>query len=432
MKALIHIQHWFFHLSLKERIIFSSFFIIILFFTLALIGWTIHQPYSVLFKQLDAQDAAQMIEKLEQANISYQLSNEGRDILVKQNEVNQTRLKLMSANLQIKGNIGLELFDQNDFGMTDFSRKINYQRALQGELERTISSLEEVRQARVHLVMPEEHLFQEDMRKPQAAVTLKLDHALSQQQVLSIQRLIAASVPQLNQQDVIIVDQNSNDLTDLDEKDTKNHLMLKKSLEQYLNQKVQKLLVRIFPEHQIAVSVDISINYDELQRESVIPQQEGRITHEKEVRHAIQDKMKKSKWDEDISLEKSVQFGTQKEYFKRASGSIEYISISVALPADTKPQEIQQIEKLIKNTIGFNSQRGDNISVAALIPPPSTKSRNLPRKIVEHKKESRELFLPISGSLLLLCFIVIVLRQIQYRRNRHLLLKDLILWLQEN
>ncbi|QBR83991.1 flagellar M-ring protein FliF [Legionella israelensis] len=429
MKVLIH---WFFHLSLKERIIFSSFFIIILFFTLALIGWTIHQPYSVLFKQLDAQDAAQMIEKLEQANISYQLSNEGRDILVKQNEVNQTRLKLMSANLQIKGNIGFELFDQNDFGMTDFSRKINYQRALQGELERTISSLEEVRQARVHLVMPEEHLFQEDTRKPQAAVTLKLDHALSQQQVLSIQRLIAASVPQLNQQDVIIVDQNSNDLTDLDEKDTKNHLMLKKSLEQYLNQKVQKLLVRIFPEHQIAVSVDISINYDELQRESIIPQQEGRITHEKEVRHAIQDKMKKSKWDEDISLEKSVQFGTQKEYFKRASGSIEYISISVALPADTKPQEIQQIEKLIKNTIGFNSQRGDSISVAALIPPPSTKSRNLPRKIVEHKKESRELFLPISGSLLLLCFIVIVLRQIQYRRNRHLLLKDLILWLQEN
>jgi len=137
----------------KTRLILG--FSVIAALTTALAILSMSPSYGVLFNHLDSRDANQIISQLEQANIAYQVKNNGSDILIDKRLIDKTRIKLMGAELALTHSVGFELFDKSDFGMTDFSQKINYQRALQGELERTISSLDEIKQARVHLVIPE-------------------------------------------------------------------------------------------------------------------------------------------------------------------------------------------------------------------------------------------------------------------------------------
>jgi flagellar M-ring protein FliF len=259
------------------------------------------------------------------------------------------------------------LFDKNDFGMTDFSQKINYQRALQGELERTISSFDEIRQARVHLVIPENHLFDQEANQPKAAITVHLKQALTAKQVHSIQQLVAASVAHLSLKNVVVVDQNGNTLSQIEEDNSSTHFATKKNIEQYLNDKVTQMLHKIFAKNQVMVKIDAEINYDELQRELVKPQTKGQITHEKEIKHSSVDKKGKEKGKQDITFEKTYEFGSEKELFKRASGTIDRLSVSVVLPQNTDAKTIAQVQRLIKSTVGFNEQRGDVISVEALI-----------------------------------------------------------------
>lgn len=430
MNYLNPIKHWLLRLSRKERISLAALSTAILILTISLSWWTLSPSYLPLFSQLDPQDASQVIDELDKSHIAYRLSNQGQDIAINEKLVDKTRLQLMGSNLQFKGTIGFELFDRNDFGMTEFSRKINYQRALQGELERTINSLDEVSQTRVHLVLPEEHLFQEQSNQPQAAVTLHLTKPLKHQQIQSIQQLIAASVPRLNKKEVIIVDQNGRNLSGSSEEEPLSHLAFKKALERHLNNKVTGILSHVLPDEQIAVNVDVSLNYDELQRESLLPQQDGKITHEKEVRHASEDKMKKNKLNEDLSLEKNFQFGTEKEQFKRAVGFIEHLSISVALPATTRPETRLQIEKLVKASTGFDEKRGDQISVEAIIQKPIKQDAVDTKILIKKSSIDRQLLWLVF--LLALSFSgVIISRQLRFRKTRQLLLHDLSQWLEE-
>ncbi len=430
MKWIESIKSLFLKVSFKERVMLVTLGASIILITLGLIAWVLSPSYSLLFKQLDADSAAQMVSQLDSEKIRYRLSNHGRDIYVSSDMVDKTRLKLMAKG--IKSEAGFELFDKNDFGMTDFSRKINYQRALQGELERTISALDEVRQARVHLVLTEEHLFKEDNKKPHAAVTLKLVKPLSKEQIISIQQLIASSVPGLVFQDVTIVDQHGINISQSFDDGNQSHLTLKKNTEHYLRQKILHLLERIFSEEDVAVVVDVNLNYDEFRRESVIPQQEGRITHEKETRHALKDAKEKSQAKEDISREKNYEFGTEKVKYTRASGYIEKISISVAIPEHTSPEVVAKIETLIKATLGFNGSRGDVISVEPVIRVresesvvseiPSRQQRSISMKPVTYEA--------VFGFMVFLMLVGFWWR-LQIRRKRGRILAELKDWLEQ-
>lgn len=343
--------------------------LVITIITSALLYWVITPGYGVLFNHLDNRDANQILAQLEQSNIPYQLRNQGSEILIDKQLIDKTRIKLMGSDLGLTHSVGFELFDKTDFGMTDFSQKINYQRALQGELERTIASLEEVKQARIHLVIPESHLFQQESNLPRVAVTLHLAHPLTATQVKSIQQLLTASVANLPATNVVIVDQNGNSLTNLDEDSSTNHFTAKKSIERYLNEKVTQMLSRIFTDEDVMVKIDATLNYDELQRELVKPRSDGLITHEKQTKHAIisTNKADKKPTNQDFTSEKSYEFGREKEQFTRANGTIERLTISVVVPHATDPEKIGQVERLVKSIVGFNAKRGDTISVEALL-----------------------------------------------------------------
>ncbi len=361
---------WFSNLEAKRKFSLIACVTGIVIITIILSWWALSPSYAILFNHLDEQDANKVLSQLDQESISYQLRNGGRDILIDKDMVAKTRLKIMGSGMQLAGNVGFELFDKNDFGMTDFSQKINYQRALQGELERTISSIDEIRQARVHLLIPESHLFDRDNNQPKASVTLHLKQALTPKQVHSIQQLVAASVAHLSLANVVVVDQNGNTLSATEEDPSSSHFTAQKTIEHYLNDKVMQLLQTIFAKDQVMVKINVAINYDELQRELVKPQTKGQITHEKQTKHSTIDKKGNQKGKQDLTLEKTYEFGREKELFKRANGTIERLSVSVVLPQKTDAKTIAQVQRLIKSTVGFDEKRGDVISVEALISAP--------------------------------------------------------------
>lgn len=168
-----------------------------------------HTTYRPLFTGLRTVDAATIIADLDKKKIPYRLTESGSTILVAEDRVDATRLGVMTEDLPLKGTVGFELFNKSDLGLTDFAQKINYQRALQGELERTIMTLDDVEAARVHLSLGEDRIFRDDRVPPKASVTVRMKNhvQLSTRVALGIQRLVAAAVPSLNVSDVVILDE---------------------------------------------------------------------------------------------------------------------------------------------------------------------------------------------------------------------------------
>lgn len=402
-------------------------FAIIAVFTTYVIIWAMSPGLGVLFSHLDSRDANQILTQLEQANIAYQVRNQGGDILIDKQLIDKTRIKLMGSDLQFSHNVGFELFDKTDFGMTDFTQKINYQRALQGELERTINSLDEVKQARVQLTIPESHLFQQESNLPRAAVTLHLARSLTPLQVKSIQQLITASVANLPLNNVVIVDQNGNGLIANEDDSSTGHFSAKKNIEHYLNEKVMQMLHQIFNDEGVMVKIDATLNYDELQREREKPQHDGAISHEKETRHSTPNKTGKEPSNQDFMREKTWQFGREKEQFTRANGTIERLTISVVLPQKTRREKIMQVERMVKSVVGFSVKRGDTISVEALIETPKTTIET-----IAQPSKSTPWVLNGSALVFLILFVTWLVRQSARIKQRQRLLAELSQWLLAN
>ncbi|WP_157215382.1 flagellar basal-body MS-ring/collar protein FliF [Flavisphingomonas formosensis] len=176
---------------------------------LMLVAWLLlREPYRPLFTRLRPADAATIVADLDKRKIDYRLADGGSTILVPANAVEKTRLGVMTGDLPLKGTVGFELFNKSDMGLTDFAQRINYQRALQGELERTIMSLDNVESARVHLSLGEDRLFREDRVPPKASVTIRTRDgtAIDEATAAGLQRLIAAAVPRLETDAVVILD----------------------------------------------------------------------------------------------------------------------------------------------------------------------------------------------------------------------------------
>ena len=176
------------------------------------------QTYAVLFTDLRTLDAATIVTELDKRKIPYRLRDGGTTILTPSELVDSTRLAVTSQALPLKGVVGFEIFSKSDMGLTEFAQRINYRRALQGEIERTIMSLEAVESARVNLSLSEPTVFREDRRPSKASVTIipRAGHQLSPQSVLGVRRLVAAAAADLEPADVVVLDAQGAGLGDMD------------------------------------------------------------------------------------------------------------------------------------------------------------------------------------------------------------------------
>lgn len=178
--------------------------------------WSQKIEYRVLFSNFNDRDGGAIVASLQQMNVPYKYSEGGTAILVPENMVHDARLKLAAQGLPKGGNVGFELMENQKLGISQFLEQVNFQRALEGELARSVQSLSSVQNARVHLALPKASVFVRDQQKPTASVILALypGRILDQQQVSAIIHLVASSVPELSPKAVTIVDQNGNLLSD--------------------------------------------------------------------------------------------------------------------------------------------------------------------------------------------------------------------------
>ncbi|BBB66497.1 flagellar M-ring protein [Undibacterium sp. YM2] len=178
--------------------------------------WSQTPDYKVLFSNFNDRDGGAIVASLQQLNIPYKYSEGGNAILVPASQVHDARLKLASQGLPKGGNVGFELMENQKLGISQFLEQVNFQRALEGELARSIQAVSAVQTARVHLAIPKSQVFIRDQQKPTASVLLNLypSRVLDQQQVSAIIHLVASSVPELSAKNVTIVDQNGNLLSD--------------------------------------------------------------------------------------------------------------------------------------------------------------------------------------------------------------------------
>lgn len=162
-------------LSLAQKIVLFGVTFAVLFGLIYIaIQTSTKVEYATLFTQLEPTEAGKIVEKLKEKKIPYKLEDNGTTILVDKNKVYDTRISIAAEGLPESGIVGYEIFDKTNLGMSEFVQKLNYRRALEGELAKTINSLNGVKKARVHIVIPEKALFEKDQKQPTASVTLQL------------------------------------------------------------------------------------------------------------------------------------------------------------------------------------------------------------------------------------------------------------------
>src|SRR5579884_2965194 len=235
--------------------------------------------YVTVFSNLTDQDAAAIVNKLKATKIPYETADGGKTIKVPREKADDVRLSVAASGLPQSGVVGYEVFDKTSFSTTDFNNKVNLQRALEGELDRTIGRLDGVQSATVHLVMPEQALFQQQQQPTTAAVQLQLKPGvtLTQDQTKAITKLVSSSVEGLKPENVTVVDQNGAVLTDdLAQnnspqqalKATQEQLKLQRDYEQTLQRDLQSTLDRVLGPNQSVVKVTALMDFDQSQTTS--------------------------------------------------------------------------------------------------------------------------------------------------------------------
>jgi flagellar M-ring protein FliF len=350
---------------------------------IALGTWAYRPDHQVLFADVAPRDAAAMTAELDKMKVPYSLGENGTAILVPREMVYKTRLALMGKDVPLHGAVGFEVFNNADFGMTEFVQKVNYLRAIQGELTRTILAIDGVQNARVHLAIPENGLFKKSATKPKASVTLtmKSGQVMSEAQVAGIQRLVAASVTDIASGDVTVLDQHGVALTrlradDEDDASGSGQLDAKRSLEQYMVKKVAAVLDRTFGPGEAIASVDILLNLDrgKLTTEEVIPAKSkaadtaptGVVVRE---RQSMRDDASTSGKAATASLttsESDYQVGRRVEQTAIAAGTVRRMTVSVVVRQALTDAQLAKLREVVGLALGFNAQRGDAIVVNSM------------------------------------------------------------------
>ncbi len=369
----------------------------------------------LLYAELPASDAAAIAKKLEESKIPYTVDKTGTKILVPSNQVGPVRMKMAESGLPSGGSIGYELFDKGEgFGATSFIQNINHLRALEGEMARTVGTLQGVQQARVHLVLPKRELFARSQNPATASVFLKLrgNSQLSRENILAIQHLLASSVPNLEPSQVSIIDDkgkllargmgsNSEDLlmATADEK--------KLAYERRLASTIEDLVGRTVGHDKVRAEVSADLDFDRITTQSEIFDPESQVVRSTQTvneNNQSQDRdplqpvtvdqnlptaqagngnnnagpiasNKSGRNEETINYEISK---TTKNHV-RESGQVRRLSVAVLIDGVYTPvaggqptyqarseQEIESIKTLVRSAVGIDAVRGDSVEVVSM------------------------------------------------------------------
>ena len=361
------------------------------------------EPKALLYANLDLKEAAEVSQALDQAGVKYELKGDGSTIMVDRDKVASTRLLVSGKGLVTSGSVGYEIFDaSNSLGQTDFVQQLNRQRALEGELARTIRALDGVTFARVHLVLPKRQLFEEEAEQPSASVTIGVGgRKPSSDQVSAVQNLVAGAVPNLKAERVTIVDQHGKTLSAGGEAmGGKAADDRKGEVEERIRASVKDLVEGVVGpgKARVTVTADLDLNRVTESQETYDP--DGQVIRSEQTTEENAEENEPGgsdavsaaanipggmddKGDLNSSTSGRVESTTNYEISKtvrtevREPGTVRKISVAVAVDgitpvgADGKPgqyaprpaEEMQRLEQLVRAAVGFDATRGDVVSV---------------------------------------------------------------------
>ncbi|WP_148822793.1 flagellar basal-body MS-ring/collar protein FliF [Campylobacter concisus] len=415
-KALLHqISQIYQKLSLKQKIVAGSSIVLVVAF---LVFLTLYKSksdsfagYSVLFENISPSDSALIVDQLNKDGIKYKLANEGT-ILVPTSDVYKERIAVATLGIPKESKIGFEIFDKQEFGATDAEQRVKFQRALEGELARTIESLSSIQKATVRIAIPKESVFTERQALPTASIVVELKSgvSLNAKQIFGIKNLVAASVTNLSTENVKIVNQDGVALGDedgeFDSDAIAQQIRYKREFENNYEQKIVNVLAPIVGgADKVVAKVNIDFDFDKKDTKSEVYDPNNVVRSESN----IEEKRQGSAPNEvggvpgavsNIGPVQGLDDSTLKEQYNKSSqqtnyeiskkvtnvkgqfASINRVSAAVVIDGiykskkdkDGKPtgdfeftpltkEQRESITNLIKQSIGYNQNRGDEVSL---------------------------------------------------------------------
>ncbi|QCI21965.1 flagellar basal-body MS-ring/collar protein FliF [Buchnera aphidicola] len=270
--------------------------------------WVKSPEYQVLYNHLSKEDSSAIVDQLNEMKIPYKLTDISGEIAIPKNKIDKVRSHLKESNFSRDEAIGFELLDKEKFGISQFNEQINYQRALEGELSRTIQKINVIKAARIHIVLPKSSLFLEDKKKPSASVVLELQEGrkLNLGQINAILHLISTSVPNLSVENINIIDQSGQLLNQTSlENDRINDLQFKYSeeIESRYKNRIESILEPLlgFGNVHAQVTAQIDFNSQEETKEKYSPNSNRKYQAIRSRQTSIHDKVEKNNKKENIS-----------------------------------------------------------------------------------------------------------------------------------
>jgi flagellar M-ring protein FliF len=375
------------------------------------IGMQVTAPsMAPLYTELSMEDSNRVVNELESHGIPYELRSDGSTVLIPKDQVTRMRMRLAEAGLPRGGAVGYEIFDKSDaLGTTSFVQNVNHLRALEGELSRTIRSLDRVAAARVHLVIPERQLFQRDRQEPSASIVLRVRANLETQQVRAIRHLVASAVRGLKPERVSIVDEQGRLLADGVAGDIGIAPMIDErtaAYEQRVKEQVQSIISSVVGPGRARVSVTAEMDHTRVQQTTDKFDPESRVVRSTQSREEAAQSSQAAQ-DGAVSVANQLpggqQGGNAQESATRDSnrkteeivnyeisrttrteviepGRVKRLSVAVVVDGtytkapnseevtyQPRPQEeLDRITALVRSAIGFSEGRGDQVEVANL------------------------------------------------------------------
>ncbi|MDD3124717.1 MAG: flagellar basal-body MS-ring/collar protein FliF [Candidatus Kapabacteria bacterium] len=374
--------------------IFSVLGVLVLGIGMLLYSTREKKEYAILFTDLDEKSASSIVENLKSRQVDYQIDDEGKTILVAKETVYDERMELAKEGLPAEGGVGYEIFDKTNLGMSEFVQKLNYRRALEGELARTISAMNEIKTAKVNITIPEKTLFEKDKKEPTAAITLffKNGQGSDRVSIVGIQNLVASSVEGLLPGAVTVVDHRGKILSPepLDDKSvtgmTSKQYMQQREVEENITQKVQTLLDGVlgYGNSEVRVSAELDFTQSDKTITDFDP--------EEQVVRSEQNITDNSKSSDSLSypavnMEKGVsnqianyEISKTVQRVIEGVGNVKRLTVAVLINGTNKitthsdgtqtsqyikrtNEEINKLTDIVKNAVGFDPTRNDQVYV---------------------------------------------------------------------
>ena len=350
---------------------------IVILLAMAVALWWLFSPsYQLLFGNLKETDAADVTKSLAEWKVPYRFSSDGTAIEVPSDQVYDTRMKLVSAGVPSGGHVGFELFNDADFGVTEFAQRVNYQRAIQGELERSIATLPGVQSVRVHLTIRRPGLFvgQDDTSKASVTVGMQPGGAITPQQVGGIRNLVASAVEGLTPNAVVVLGP-SGVLQGGASASSQDGLMAQNEeqsgYEARVQERVSNMLSQVFHLQSFRVSVDARMNFDKVHKvsERLISQGQdgnGLLVRKRTSKTGGGAATAENAAGQTQQDEFDYAHGTEKEEISRATGQVERLSVAVLVPPSLNASELERLRKLVFVAAGLDLERGDRLEISAV------------------------------------------------------------------